>query len=244
MCLFLDGEWRLPWYPPVWWLFKPIYYGQFSIKPLVKDTNFLNQDCVKLMRTCDDDTFDLAVVDPPYGILARTFRGRSNRNIYSAYDKWDVKPKPDYWSELFRVSKNQIVWGGNYFEGLWGRNEYNTCFLVWDKRLSEKLSNFSMAELAWTSLDGPAKIFHYTIRNNKPKFHPTQKPVELYAWIYQLFTHPGDHILDTHLGSGTSAIAARTYGLKFTGCENNKKYYEGALKRLNKSQGQQKLIPL
>lgn len=178
-----------------------------------------NEDCMETMARFPDGYFDFAIVDPPYGILNKTKRGGDNKFNKHEYSQWDVKPKLEYFEELRRVSKNQIVWGGNYFGELWTHSEYNKCFLIWDKNQPETLNNFSMAEMAWTSLDKPSKIFRYSVRKNKDKIHPTQKPTELYSWILGLFAQPGMKILDTHLGSGTIAVACHEAKIDLFGCE-------------------------
>ena len=161
-----------------------------------------NEDNMKLMARYPDGYFDLAIIDPPYGILNKTSRGGDHKFNMDEYKKWDKRPAQKFFNELFRVSKNQIIWGGNYIGELWTRQEWNKCFLIWDKQQPETLNNFSMAELAWTSFDKPSKIFHFGVlkarraRNNEDKIHPTQKPVELYEWILRLFAEKGDKILE------------------------------------------------
>ena len=191
--------------------------------------NITNEDNMALMARYEDKFFDLAIVDPPYGILNKTPRGGDYKFNKNEYSKWDIKPTSAYFDELFRVSKNQIIWGGNYFGELWQRSAYNKCFVVWDKNQPESLNNFSMAELAWTSFDKPSKIFHFSVRKNRGKIHPTQKPIELYEWLLRMFAKAGDRILDTHLGSGTLAVACKNLGFDLTACEISKEYYEKAL---------------
>lgn len=191
-----------------------------------------NEDNMELMSRYPDNFFDLAIVDPPYGILNKTKRGGDRKFNMDEYSKWDIKPDEKYFKELFRVSKNQIIWGGNYFGDLWNRCKYNRCFIIWDKNQPETLNNFSMAEMAWTSIDKPSKIFRYSVRKNRNKTHPTQKPVELYEWILKLFAKEGDKILDTHLGSGTIAIACDNLKFDLTACEISKDYYEKAIKKI------------
>ena len=191
-----------------------------------------NEDNMKLMSRYEDNHFDLAIVDPPYGILNKTKRGGDKKFNVKEYSKWDVKPNQEYFNELFRVSKNQIIWGGNYFGYLWSRSEYNKCFIIWDKNQPESLNNFSMAEMAWTSLDRPSKIFRYSVRKNRNKIHPTQKPVELYSWILKMFAKPGDKILDTHMGSGTIAVACHNSGFDLTACEIDADYFKKALEKI------------
>ena len=207
-----------------------------------------NEDNMKLMARYPDGHFDLAIIDPPYGILNKTSRGGDHKFNMDEYKKWDKRPDQKFFNELFRVSKNQIIWGGNYIGELWTRQEWNKCFLIWDKQQPETLNNFSMAELAWTSFDKPSKIFHFGVlkarraRNNEDKIHPTQKPVELYEWILRLFAEKGDKILDTHLGSGTIAIACHYAGFDLTACEIDKNYYKKALKHIKEHTRQQKII--
>lgn len=177
-----------------------------------------------MMKRFPNDYFDLAIVDPPYGILNKTKRGGDYKFNMEEYSKWDVKPDSNYFHELRRVSKEQIIWGGNYFGELWSQSEYNRCFLIWDKNQPETLNNFSMAEMAWTSLDKPSKIFKHSVRLNRGKIHPTQKPIELYEWILRLFAKPKMRILDTHLGSGTIAVACHRANVDFFGCEISADY--------------------
>lgn len=191
-----------------------------------------NEDNMSLMAKYKDNFFDLAIVDPPYGILNKTKRGGDKKFNMEEYTKWDIKPDQDYFKELFRVSKNQIIWGGNYFGHLWTNCEYNKCFIIWDKNQPETLNNFSMAEMAWTSLDLPSKIFRYSVRKNRNKIHPTQKPVELYEWILKLFAKKGDKILDTHLGSGSIGVACQNQGFDLTACEISFDYYQKALNKI------------
>lgn len=152
-----------------------------------------NIDCMEYMRTLPDKAFDLAVVDPPYGISI-TKSGRLKK--YNSKRDWDSEPPPDeYFNELFRVSKNQIIWGGNYFN-----LPPTRCFLIWDKQQPEDVS-FASCEFAWTSLNGSAKTFYLSPLHTKEyRIHTTQKPVDLYAWIFSRYAKPGYKILDTHLG--------------------------------------------
>ncbi len=191
-----------------------------------------NEDNMNLMSRYGDKFFDIAIVDPPYGILNKTKRGGDRKFNMDEYSKWDIKPDDTFFKELIRVSKNQIVWGGNYFGFLWTQNKYNKCFVVWDKVQPESLNNFSMAELAWTSFDKPSKIFKFSVRKNRNKKHPTQKPVELYEWLLKMFAKPGDKILDTHLGSGTIAVACDNLGFDLVACEIDKKYFKTAINSL------------
>lgn len=191
----------------------------------------LNTDCMEYMATQPDGAFDLAVVDPPYGIWgsgfnmgARKLRGRALNRLPTDWDK--KPPGPEYFSELFRVSKNQIIWGGNYFDLPPAR-----CVICWDKQ--QAWENFSQWEMAWTSFKRPAAIFHHQNSSREPgKIHPTQKPVRLYEWLLHKYAKPGQRVLDTHLGSGSSAIAAYRYGIDFVGCELDADFFKGAQSRV------------
>jgi DNA modification methylase len=192
----------------------------------------LNCDCLEYMKSLPDKAFDLAIVDPEFGIgignspRLVTDKGREAKS-------WDDKPiDPSYFDQLFRVSKEQIIWGGNYYQ-LPG----NKHCLIWDKKQPEKLS-FGMFDYAWTSFDGANKIFRRSVQDEKDKIHPTQKPVSLYRWLIHNYAKEGDKILDTHLGSGSSAIAAHQMGFDFVGCEIDKDYYDAACKRFKEQTAQ------
>ena len=148
---------------------------------------------------------------------------------------WDVAPNDDYFNELFRVSKYQIIWGGNYFNLPPSRN-----FIVWRKLTISEAFSMAMVEYAWTNYPGNAKCFERAPQGtaNEKRFHPTQKPVAMYSWLLRNYAKPGDKILDTHLGSGSSAIAADIMGFDFTGYEIDKDYYEAALDRFNRHKQQ------
>lgn len=147
--------------------------------------------------------------------------------------EWDVAPGKDYFDELFRVSKNQIIWGGNYFE-----LPATRCFLVWRKtNIPEKFS-MSMVEYAWTSFQDNAKCFDYSSMGQTGRFHPTQKPVALYKWILDNYAKPGDKILDTHVGSASSLIACEDFGFQYVGFEIDKEYYDKGVKRLEQNRAQ------
>lgn len=186
-----------------------------------------NMDCMEYMRSLPDKAFDLAVVDPPYGISINHNMGRRKGDKPSEYKKvvWDSEPpEKEYFDELFRVSKNQIVWGANYFQ-----MPPTKCFIVWRKpQISEDVS-FSMVEFAWTSFDQTAKEW-IGMSAEADRIHPTQKPVAL-AWIYSRYAKIGDKILDTHLGSGSSRIAAYDAGLDFVGCEIDPDYFKAEEER-------------
>lgn len=155
--------------------------------------------------------------------------GNETNNIIA----WDVAPDKEYFHELFRVSKNQIIWGGNYFE-----LPPTRCFLIWRKTNVPHDFSMSMAEYAWTSFSNNAKVFDYSAIGQKGRFHPTQKPVELYAWILNNYANQGDKILDTHVGSASSLVACRELGFKYVGFEIDKDYYDMAKKRLDAAEAQ------
>jgi len=191
----------------------------------------LNIDCMEYMKGLPDNAFDIAIVDPPYGLTDKITLGGGIRKKYNRKYDWDNEtPKEEYFNELKRVSKNQIIWGANYFFEYLGNTR---CVLSWDKMQEFSGADF---ELAWTSFDRPAKTFRLSRveAHGKGVIHPTQKPVGLYKWIYQNFVQEGMKILDTHLGSGSSAIVAEKLGFDFVGCEIDKDYYEAALIRFNK----------
>ncbi len=195
-----------------------------------------NEDCMITMARYPDNYFDLACVDPPYGIKrfekpSGTTRFKTSEIMQSKGLLWDKKPSKKYFKELFRVSENQIIWGANNFK--LPPSEY---FCIWDKR--QTVDNFATAEYAWVSmgLKKPAKMFVYSIhKHNQDKFkiHPTQKPVALYNWLLTNYAKPGQRILDTHLGSGSSAIAAYYFGCDFVGTELDKDYFKAAQERFN-----------
>jgi len=189
-----------------------------------------NEDCMELMKRYPDNYFDLAVVDPPYGKKpTRDNKGNLGFNGAKNYGNktalWDVRPTKEYFNELFRVSKNQIIWGANYFiEDLHSSNAW----ICWDKKNGENV--FADFELAFSSFNSRARIFKlHTDKLNR--FHPTQKPVKLYEWIFKNYAKEGDIILDTHLGSGSSRIAAHKFKLDFVACELDKEYFDAQEKR-------------
>ena len=200
-----------------------------------------NEDCMELMARYPDNYFDLAIVDPPYGIERfKNGIGKNDRHKVKSTAIFNNNPPTDiYFNELFRVSKNQIVWGANNFQ--MPPSEY---FLVWNKK--QTVDNFASAEYAWVSmgLKTPAKIFDYGIHkhNHTDKIHPTQKPVALYKWLLDKYAKEGDKILDTHLGSMSIAIACHDYGFELTGCELDKEYYDKGVKRVKNHVSQLKLF--
>jgi site-specific DNA-methyltransferase (adenine-specific) len=195
-----------------------------------------NDDCMKIMAKYPDKYFDIAIVDPPYGKVAvfencQPLERKNERPKKYETKSWDnEKPSAEYWKELFRVSKNQIVWGGNYF------TDYlpvSRGWIYWDKNNGE--NNFSDGELAWTSFEkrliSCKKNSKAETRGGKDRFHPTQKPKYVYSFCLLNFAQKGMKILDTHLGSGSSAIAAHYFGVDFVGCEIDKDYFDKMMKR-------------
>lgn len=190
-----------------------------------------NMDCMEFMKGYPDKFFELAIVDPPYGIDINK-SGRLVKEKGWDYKAWDQgTPDETYFTELKRVSKNQIIWGGNYFP-----LSPTKCFLIWDKQQPEGVS-FASCEFAWTSFDSVAKTF-YKRPQGDIRIHPTQKPIELYKWLLNCYAKQGDKILDTHLGSGSSRIAAYIMGFNFYGCEIDKDYYEAQEKRFKEHTAQ------
>ena len=191
-----------------------------------------NIDCMEYLRQCEDGAFDLAIVDPPYGIRdaggqtggSGKLKGRVFNNGY--IDRWDKAPTQEYFSELRRVSRNQIIWGGNYFPLPPSR-----CIIVWDK--VQPWENFSQVEIAWTSFDSPAQLFRFDNRTGD-KIHPTQKPVELYSWLLRKYGSGGGRILDTHMGSQSSRIAAYMLGFDYVGCEIDEEYFRKGCERFDR----------
>jgi len=209
--------------------------------------NLYNRDCMLALKEMKDNQFDLAIVDPPYGINAsKRFSEEEHINNNSMMrlkghkrKDWDNKiPDKKYFKELIRVSKNQIVWGGNYFI----ENLTNTrCFIVWDKQ--NGTNNMADCELAWASFKTSVRMYRGHIFKGigctkYHPIHPTQKPVKLYEWILMRYANKGDKILDTHLGSGSIAIACHNLGFDLEGYELDKEYFESANKRLKEHQQQ------
>jgi site-specific DNA-methyltransferase (adenine-specific) len=216
------------------------------VLPAVPTSEVYLEDCVKALKRFNDNHFDLAIVDPPYGIerFKNVTTTPSSKDVHAKrFQRMETvnndKPSDEYWSELFRVSKNQIVWGANNFE--LPPSEY---FLCWNKQ--QAMPNFATLEYAWVSmgLKKPAKLFTYSIHkhNQVDKVHPTQKPIPLYDWILQNYAKEGDLILDTHLGSGSSRIAAYKGGFNFLGFEIDQEYYEKQEKRFNDFKSQLRLF--
>ena len=186
---------------------------------------FYNMDCMEGMKQIPDKYFDLAIVDPPYGI------GISKNPVRQAHQKkqWDNNvPPSEYFKELSRVSKEQIIWGGNYFDLPATRN-----YIVWDKRQPHDFS-LAMCELAWCSIQKPIKMFSYSVLKEKNKIHPTQKPVALYHWLLNNYAKEGGKILDTHVGSASSLIACHDLKFEYLGFELDEDYYKTATERIKK----------
>jgi len=218
----------------------------------------LNVDCLPFMKQCEDKQFDLAIVDPPYGIgvnkgghsLAGNgdFKGGNFKVKATKYKggEWDnERPTKEYFDELLRISKNQIVWGGNYFADLLPAS---SCWVVWDK--DNGTSYQADCELAWTSFDTAVRKYKWRwwgllqgdMKNKQKRIHPTEKPIQLYKWLLDTYAEKGSKIIDTHLGSGSIAIACDDMGFDLTGIEICKEYFDKANKRLEPYRKQQTLF--
>jgi len=208
-----------------------------------------NMDCMAFMATLPDKAFDLAIVDPPYGIgedkTTRPSRGRTLTTPHQSKE-WDKKPpSKEYFHELMRVSSNQIVWGANHF--MQNIAIGSPCWIVWDKQTA---GNNADCELAFTSLKTAVRKFTFMwegfwqgdMKNKEARIHPTQKPVKLYEWLLTNYAKPGQRILDTHLGSGSSAIAAHNLGFDFVGVELDKSYFDAAVERINNHTAQLRMF--
>lgn len=233
---------------------------------------FYNMDCMDAMKRFPDSFFDLAVCDPPYGIgignivvnSARPFGGgghsfakynnnektiKERQNYVKFYHPFDDSSPPDetYFRELFRISKNQIIWGGNFLLDYLGKT---SCMIIWDKK--RRGMNQADCEIAWTSLKGQSRIFAFQwngmlqedMKEKEYRIHPTQKPVALYAWLLSKYAKPGDRILDTHVGSASSLIACHRAGLEYWGFEIDETYYKMANERLEREIAQVNMFDL
>lgn len=215
--------------------------------------SFINADCMEYLKEFPDNYFDLAIVDPPYGgagtdaneafngAISGRFGGRFEKYFENdkrghmggghakkyGYGHWDVAPGKEYFEQLFRVSRNQIIWGGNYFE-----LPPTRCFVVWRKLTISDSFSMAMAEYAWTSFNENAKVFECAPQDTN-RFHPTQKPLKLYEWLLNRYAKEGDTILDTHVGSASSLVACHRTRHKYIGFEIDKEYYEKAKARLD-----------
>ena len=210
-----------------------------------------NEDNMELMARYEDNYFDLAIVDPPYGIdIAKTGKVGGGKAVASTDygpKKWDSKaPDKSYFIELKRISKNQIIWGANHFiENIPKAN--SSCWIVWDK---DNSGNFADSELAYTSFKTSVRNFKWrwngmlqqNMKMKQKRIHPTEKPIQLYEWLLQKYAKEGDKILDTHLGSGSIAIACHNLGYDLTSCELDKDYYDAAIKRIEQHKAQQRLF--
>jgi site-specific DNA-methyltransferase (adenine-specific) len=208
-----------------------------------------NEDNMALMSRYEDNYFDLAIVDPPYGIgIDKAMNANKGKQGFKQYKEteWDNEtPTQKYFNELFRTSKNQIIWGGNYF--IDKIKNPSQCFLIWNK--VQRDFTMSDAEIAWTSFDKTIRCFDLSRgaamgcnNRNGGKLHPTQKPVKLYEWLLQNYAKEDDKILDTHLGSGSIAIACHNMKYDLTACELDKEYYEASIKRIKDHISQQRLF--
>lgn len=208
----------------------------------MENFEFINGDCLKYLKEQPDNRFDLAIVDPPYGLDKKSMNGAGklkSRAIQQNTD-WDIAPTKEYFDQLFRVSKNQIIWGGNYFDLPPTRG-----FVIWDKL--QPFPNFSRCEYAWLSMQKPSKLFAFDNRTGG-KIHPTQKPIKLYEWLLKNYALKGNKILDTHLGSGSHAIAVKRMNqidnmdLKFVGIEINEKYFNDFKQRFSQETRQKTIF--
>lgn len=215
-------------------------------------------DCMEYLPQMPDNAFDLAIVDPPYGIgvgslaytngVARVGNALANRRDYRHPRQWDIRPSSEYFDELLRVSKRAIIWGGNYFTD---HLPTSKSWFVWDKRTQDNLRNdFADAELAWCSPGmGVVRVYRYLwngmlqgdMRNKEQRFHPTQKPTALYKWLLANYAKKGDKILDTHVGSASSLIACEEMGFQYLGFEIDPDYYDKSRKRLDEFNAQMRM---
>jgi site-specific DNA-methyltransferase (adenine-specific) len=191
---------------------------------------------MEFMAQFTDNYFELAIVDPPYGWGVGGVKGR---NRSGSGDKWNIAPEQNYFTELMRVSKLQIIWGGNYFN-----LPPTRCMIVWDKK--QPVKQFARCEIAWTNIDKNSEIFEYmyfgNINSENKRFHPTQKPVVLYEWLLKNYAKEGDKILDTHMGSQSSRIAAYKYGFDYWGSELDADYFKSGCERFERESKQPMLL--
>lgn len=220
---------------------------------IIGNATLYNSDCMEYLSTLPDNAFDLAVCDPPYGIKQDGYRENNRSKLATSknYHKalWSQKPpSPEYFTELRRVSRNQIIWGGNHLADLIGKK--SPCWLVWKKFTT---GNFADCELAYTSFDTAVRLFEYpwngmiqgfhgSKSKNEERIHPTQKPIALYEWIYANYAQPSQRILDTHMGSGSSVIAALNIGFEIVACELEQVHFTDAIERISRSQQQERLF--
>lgn len=196
---------------------------------IIGSVRMINADCMDILRLLPDNSFDLAVVDPPYGISGSSPSRIAKYGQIDCVNDW--RPTVDYFNELFRVSKNQIIWGYNHLSDMLPKCKE---FIFWYKH--QPVKTYAQGELAWTSFPQSAKVFDYpyygNINADKNRIHPTQKPIKLYEWILVNYAQKGDRIIDTHNGSGSINIACENLGYELTAIEMNPGYYEGAKNRL------------
>lgn len=223
----------------------------------MSNIDFRNIDCMEGMKEYPDNYFDLAIVDPVYGDVSKggymthnhgqhIGSGKAKQKGYHPGLWQQQKTGDDYFTELLRVSKNQIIWGGNYFCSVLPTSQ---CWIVWDKMHPEGIT-FADVELAWTSFDKASRIFHFmwngmlqgNMKNKEDRTHPAQKPIPLYEWLLDKFAKPGDKILDSHVGSASSLIACHNLNFDAVGFEIDKTYYELAKARLDTVQAQMNIF--
>ncbi len=213
----------------------------------IASAELLNVDCMEYMATMPDKSFDLAIVDPPYGIGNNWSKSRKD-TFYRQGDlhsyQNDKRPEAEYFAQLLRVSRNQIIWGGNYFTDFISPTN---SWIIWDKFRNADITFMSEAEMAWTSFKKVTRIAKFKWDGARKceaavKIHPHQKPVKLYEWLLTNYAKPGQKILDTHLGSGSSAIACNNLGFELVGCELDPDYYDSACKRVAEYSAQKRLF--
>ena len=192
-------------------------------------------DCLEYMKNVPDKFFELAVVDPDYGLGDLLTKGGWSAKYKNNEGRLGGKPEKQYFDELFRVSQNQIIWGGNYFE-----LPPNRCFLIWDK--VAQMDSLADCEYAWTSFNENAKTFRHIRNTSEKRIHITQKPISLYKWILSNYAKQGDKIFDSHLGSQSSRIAAYEMGFDFWGCELDEEYFTQGNARFETFKAQQKMF--
>lgn len=212
---------------------------------IIGKATLYNMDCMEYLRGLPDKCFELACVDPPYGIGAGgiAFKNGSSKSEKPYFKKndWDTSaPDNVYFDELKRVSNNQIIWGGNYFLDHLGSTR---CMIFWDKTIHG--NSYADGEIAWTSFDMNVRYFRENIAqtNSEGRIHPTQKSIKLYEWLLTNYAKPGQRILDTHLGSGSSAIACNNLGFELVGCELDRDYFDAACKRIEQANAQIRMFP-
>jgi site-specific DNA-methyltransferase (adenine-specific) len=220
---------------------------------IIKNCTLHNVDCMEYMKSLPNNAFDLAIIDPPYGIGENGDRNKSRGKLavakdYKSFAGGDIEPpNKDFFVELIRVSKNQIIWGANHFASNLP-NPSSSCWIVWDKVTGN--SDFADCELAYASFNTAVRQFTFQwsgmlqgdMKNKEHRIHPTQKPVKLYEWLLTNYAKQGDKILDTHLGSGSHAIACNNLGFEMVGCELDADYFEAACNRIKSEANQERLF--